>query len=97
VRDSQAPPAWTLPYEQLTWRPNLTWDEDQDEVSDSPSCQKLCESLLAAKSDVPMGDFFSRSRLLEILELARYRNSARIARDVTPLLVPSPELLCIDG
>jgi hypothetical protein len=59
--------------------------------------RSYAKSLLAAKSDVPTGDSFSRSRLLEILELARYRNSARIARDVTPLLVPSPELLCIDG
>ncbi|KAF1826856.1 uncharacterized protein K489DRAFT_304163, partial [Dissoconium aciculare CBS 342.82] len=69
----------------------------QTEAVVSADCQKLCDSLLGAKVTIPTGTMFSSDRLLKILELVRFRSEARIFRDVTPLLVPSPELLYIDG
>lgn len=37
------------------------------------------------------------SEILNVWQRAQNRNEARVVRDITPLLVPSPELLLISG
>ncbi|KAF2158944.1 hypothetical protein M409DRAFT_30574 [Zasmidium cellare ATCC 36951] len=46
---------------------------------------------------MPADSAYGQDRLAKVLRRVRFRNEARVVRDVTPIVVPSPELLHING
>jgi hypothetical protein len=75
----------------------LVMKEYQTQANISEECRSLCKSLVNTPSLPPTGPSFESDRLLKILDLVRFRNEARIVRDIMPFVVPSAELLHVDG
>jgi hypothetical protein len=75
----------------------LVMKEYQTQANISEECRSLCKSLVNTLSSPPTGPAFESDRLLKILDLVRFRNEARIVRDIMPFVVPSAELLHVDG
>jgi hypothetical protein len=57
----------------------------------------LCTQLLQSRYPDPQYTAFPLSEFMAIWQRAQNRNEARVCRDITPLLVPSPELLWLCG
>ncbi|KAK0247415.1 hypothetical protein LTS09_017449 [Friedmanniomyces endolithicus] len=56
-----------------------------------------CERLLTTEYSMPGEPAYQRDRLAKVLKRVRFQSEARVVRDVMPIIVPSPELLHIDG
>ncbi|RMD39789.1 hypothetical protein DV735_g5339, partial [Chaetothyriales sp. CBS 134920] len=97
VRDGDMPPAWTRQHELKMHKMGLIMAEYQTETTVTAECRTLCQSLVKAEDKSPSGPSFAKNRLLKMLDLVRFKNEPRIVRDITPLVVPSPELLNLDG
>ncbi|KAK3670757.1 hypothetical protein LTR78_009329 [Recurvomyces mirabilis] len=97
VRDGEAPAAWTRQHEEKMQEAGLFMTDYQNRASITDDCKKLCDELHEKNYDDPTGSLFKPQRLAKILERVRFRNEARVVRDIMPVLVPSPELLHIDG
>ena len=59
--------------------------------------QLLCGQLLQSRYPEPQHTAFPLSQFLAVWQRAENRNEARVYSDITPLPVPSPELLSICG
>ncbi|KAK5936608.1 hypothetical protein PMZ80_011136 [Knufia obscura] len=59
--------------------------------------KSYCKRLLQSTYPEPQYTAFPLSKFLSVWQRVQNRNEARICRDLTPLLVPSPELLSICG
>ena len=57
----------------------------------------LCKSLLEAAQPLPPDSLFRDDRFEGTCERLRNENEAKVIRDLTPLLVPSVEVLCAHG
>lgn len=97
VRDGESPQAWTRQHAENMEKAGLVMDEYQTQSAITSACQRLCDDLKERDYSPPRGPSFGRDRLLKMLKLVRFRNEARVFRDITPLVIPSPELLSIDG
>lgn len=97
VRDGESPQAWTRQHDEEMEEAGLVMDEYQTQSAITSACQRLCDDLKERDYSPPRGPSFGRDRLLKMRNLVRFRNKARVVRDITPLIVPSPELLSIDG
>ncbi|KAF2158736.1 hypothetical protein M409DRAFT_61395 [Zasmidium cellare ATCC 36951] len=95
VRDGDSPAAWTRKHEEKMEEAGLFMTADRTQAAITEECQKLCEKLLQAEYAMPADAPYRQDRLAKVLR--RFRNEARVVRDVTPIVVPSPELLHIDG
>jgi hypothetical protein len=60
-------------------------------------CKQLWKDIRDADFALPESPLFHKERLLQVLDRVRFRNEARVVRDITPVIVPSAELLHIDG
>jgi hypothetical protein len=60
-------------------------------------CKQLWKDIRDADFALPENPLFQKERLLQVLDRVRFRNEARVVRDITPVIVPSAELLHIDG
>lgn len=97
VRDGESPQAWTPQHEEKMEKAGLVMKAYQTQAAITSACQRLCDDLKKRDYSPPRGPSFGRDRLLKMLDLVRFRNEARVFRDITPLVIPSPELLSIDG
>lgn len=97
VRDGDSPQPWTRRHEERMLEAGLVMNEYQTEAATTDECREMCAQVARAKFSPPTGPSFEKDRLLKTLDLVRFRNEARIARDITPLVVPLPELLHVDG
>jgi hypothetical protein len=61
------------------------------------TCRALCKSLLAAEQPLPPDSLFRDDRFEKTCERLRNENEAKVIRDISPLLVPSVEVLCAYG
>jgi hypothetical protein len=61
------------------------------------ACRALCKSLLEAEQPLPPDSLFRDDRFEKTCERLRNENEAKVVRDISPLLVPSVELLCAYG
>jgi hypothetical protein len=57
----------------------------------------LCKSLLEAEQPLPPDSLFRDDRFENTCERLRNENEAKVVRDISPLLVPSVEVLCAHG
>ncbi|KAK3669805.1 hypothetical protein LTR78_010322 [Recurvomyces mirabilis] len=97
VRDGEAPAAWTRQHEEKMQEAGLFMTDYQQRASITDDSKKLCDELYGKDYSDPSGPTFEPQRLAKILDRIRFRNEARVVRDIMPVLVPSAELLHIDG
>ena len=95
VKDGENPQAHSRRHEEKMEEAGLVIADNPAGIDEA--CRRLCEGLLSAEPSIVQGMFPQKERLAKVLDRVRYRNEARIVRDVTPVLVPSAELLHIDG
>jgi len=63
----------------------------------SDASRALCNSLLEAEQPLPLDSLFRDDRFEDTCERLRNENEAKVVRDISPLLVPSVEVLCAHG
>ena len=95
VKDGDNPAAWTRQHAEKMQEAGLVMAEYQTQATITDECQRLCERMLEAEYPPPQGPLFQRDRLLKVLDGVQFRNEARVVRDITPIVVPSAELLLI--
>ena len=95
VKDGDNPTAWTRQHAEKMQEAGLIMAEYQAQAVISDNCRRLCNSILEADYPPPQGPLFQKDRLLKVLDQVQFRNEARVVRDITPIVVPSAELLLI--
>ena len=95
VKDGENPPAYTRLHEEKMEEAGLVMAIHQANVTDD--CKQLWKDIQDADFTLPESRLFQRERLLKVLDRVRFRNEAGVVRDITPVIVPSAELLHIDG
>ena len=95
VKDGDNPTAWTRQHAEKMQEAGLIMAEYQAQAVISDNCRRLCNSILEADYPPPQGPLFQRDKLLKVLDQVQFRNEARVVRDITPIVVPSAELLFI--
>ena len=61
------------------------------------ACRTLCKSLLETEQPLPLDSLFRDDRFERTCERLRNENEAKVIRDISSLLVPSVEVLCVYG
>lgn len=72
-------------------------DAQLGETSISDGCRKLCTVWVSAKYEPPENSLFEADLLWKVVNGASIRSKARVVRDISPWLIPSPELLFMCG
>lgn len=83
-------------YEQTLAAAGIFMDDD-DKVAITDACKVLCRKLLETNQPMPEDSLFNDSLFKRICQRVRNRNEARVVRDLSPLLVPSAEILHVRG
>ena len=83
-------------YEQLFISAGIYMDDD-DRVATTKECKALCQTLLNADQIVPHDSLFNDDLFKRVCQRVRNKNEARVVRDLSPLLVPSAEILYLRG
>ncbi|KAL9103963.1 MAG: hypothetical protein Q9163_001025 [Psora crenata] len=60
-------------------------------------CKQLCTTLADAQYEPPKDSLFEGDLFWKILDRVRSKNEPRVVRDISPLLIPSAELLSMRG
>ncbi|KAL9130099.1 MAG: hypothetical protein Q9217_001615 [Psora testacea] len=98
VKEGEYPPAHTPAYEKQVLEPaRIIMDQQLDEAAISDDCKQLCTTLVDAKYDPPRNSLFEGNLFWKVLNGVRSRNEPRVVRDISPLLIPSVELLFMRG
>lgn len=98
VKEGHYPPAHTPTYEKQVLEPaGIFMDYQLGEAAISDGCKQLCTTLANATYEPPKGSLFEGDLFWKVLNAVRSRNEARVVRDISPLLIPSAELLCMHG
>ena len=95
VKDGDNPVAWTRQHAEKMQEAGLIMAEYQTQAVISDDSRRLCNSILEGDYPPPQGPLFQRDKLLKVLDQVQFRNEARVVRDITPIVVPSAELLFI--
>ena len=72
-------------------------DAYQGEGAISDARQQLCYDLLSGEYEVLESSIFQSDQFWVVLRRVHTRNEVKILRDITPLIFPSAELICIRG
>lgn len=94
VREGKNPAAKNRLYEKTLSAANIHMGGGPGVTTD---CRALCESLLRAEQALPPDSLFQDDRFEKTCERLRNENEAKVIRDLSPLLVPSVEILCAFG
>ncbi|KAK3324032.1 hypothetical protein B0T19DRAFT_220269 [Cercophora scortea] len=70
---------------------------DEDKLGIADASRTLCRTLLHRKQTVPQDSLFRDDIFRTTCQMVEDRNEARILRDITPLIVPSAEILATYG
>jgi hypothetical protein len=97
VRDGDNPRAYTPQYEEVLTKAGIIMNAHQRQVAASNDCQQLCDDFLNSEYDTPDHSPFNGDMFWTALDRVRSRNELRVRRDVTPLIMPSAELLYLHG
>ena len=97
VKDGEVPRAHTQAYERVLAENGVHMEELKGRSLVMKESKAICTQLLQSRHPEPKHTPFPLSEFLSVWQRAQNRNEARIYRDITPLLVPSPEMLWICG
>jgi len=70
---------------------------DEDDLGIANASKTLCRALLDRKQTIPKESLFGDDVFRSTCRRVEDRNEARIIRDITPLIVPSAEILATHG
>ena len=93
VKEGENPPPYTPAYENVLAKAGIFMHQHLGQAPISNTCQELCATLLDGEYELPEHSLFEDDMFWTTMESVRRRNEARVVRDITPLIVPSPELL----
>ena len=93
VKEGENPPPYTPAYENVLAKAGIFMHQHLSQAPISNTCQELCATLLDGEYELPEHSLFEDGMFWTTMESVRRRNEARVVRDITPLIVPSPELL----
>ena len=96
LREGKNPAVKSRRYEQLLISAGIYMDDD-DKVATTKECKALCQTLLRTDQTVPHGSLFNDDLFKRVCQRVRNKNEARVIRDLSPLLVPSAEILYLRG
>lgn len=96
LREGKNPAVKSRRYEQLLISAGIYMDEE-DKVAATEECKALCQTLLNADQIVPHDSLFNDDLFKRVCQRVRNKNEARVVRDLSPLLVPSAEILYFRG
>lgn len=96
-KDGDVPKAHSQAYEKLLAQHGVYMEELTGRELVSETSLALSRALLQGQYDEPEYTPFPLSKFLAVWQRAKNRNEFRIFRDITPLLVPSAEILYILG
>ena len=92
TRNSETPKSDTHEFEKQLAKHSIIMNEVKGYMLVSATSKKLCETLLKSRYDDPVYTQSPLSKFLFVWNRLRTRNEYRAIRDITLLLVPSPEL-----
>lgn len=96
LREGKNPAVRSRRYEQLLTSAGIYMDDD-DKVATTKECKANCQSLLDTDQIVPRDTLFSDDTFRRVWQRVQNKNEARVIRDLSPLLVPSAEILFFRG
>ncbi|KAK5093245.1 hypothetical protein LTR70_004888 [Exophiala xenobiotica] len=96
-KDGEVPKAHSAASEKVLAGHGVHINELQGLSHVQEESKSYCKHLLQSTYPEPQYTAFPLSQFLSVWQRVQNRNEARICRDLTPLLVPSPELLSICG
>ncbi len=96
LREGKNPAVKSRRYEQLLISAGIYMDDD-DKVATTKECKALCQTLLNVYRTVPHDSLFNDDLFKRVCQRVRNKNEARVIRDLSPLLVPSAEILYLRG
>jgi hypothetical protein len=70
---------------------------DKSELGTTAASKGLCRTFLETEQTFPDDSLFRDDLFEETCEMVRNKNEARVVRDISPLIVPSAEILAIRG
>lgn len=97
TKDGEAPKAHTRAFEGYLAQHGIIMEEQKGMALVSEESKELCDDLLSLEYEELEYTQFPLSKFLSVLDRVRLRNEYRVFRDITPLLVPSAELLFMCG
>ncbi len=96
LREGKNPLVKSRRYEQILVSAGIYMDDD-DKVATTKECKALCQTLLNADQAAPHDSLFNDDLFKRVCQRIRNKNEARVVRDLSPLLVPSAEILYLRG
>ncbi|KAI9804096.1 MAG: hypothetical protein M1825_001498 [Sarcosagium campestre] len=96
LREGKNPVVKSRRYEQILASVGIHMDDDITVMATDAS-RSLCQTLLDTEQTVPQDSLFNDDLFRMVLEKVRNRNEARVMRDLSPLLIPSAEILHVRG
>ena len=96
LREGKNPLVKSRRYEQILVSAGIYMDDD-DKVATTNESKVLCQNLLNADQTVPHDSLFNDDLFRRVCQRVRNKNEARVIRDLSPLLVPSAEILYLRG
>ncbi|KAH8725951.1 hypothetical protein GQ44DRAFT_795174 [Phaeosphaeriaceae sp. PMI808] len=69
----------------------------KSELGTTATSKSLCQTLLQTKQTFPDDSLFHDDLFEETCEMVRNKNEAKVVRDISPLIVPSVEILAVRG
>ncbi|MCJ1305243.1 hypothetical protein MMC08_008057 [Hypocenomyce scalaris] len=96
LREGKNPAVKSRRYEHLLISAGIYMDDD-DKVATTKECKALCQTLLNADQTVPHDSLFNDDLFKRVCQRVRNKNEPRVIRDLSPLLVPSAEILYLRG
>lgn len=97
TKDGDVPKAHTRAFEGYLAQYGIIMEEQKGMALVSEESKELCDELLLLEYEELEFTPFPLSKFLSVLDRVRLRNEYRVFRDITPLLVPSAELLFMCG
>ena len=96
-KDGEVPRAYSPAFEKVLADHGVHMQESKGRSLVGQASKALCAQLLLGRYPEPQHTLFPLSEFLSVWQRAQNRNEGRIYRDITPLLVPSAELLSVCG
>ena len=96
LREGKNPLVKSRRYEQILVSSGICMDDD-DRVATTKECKDLCQTLLNADQALPPDSLFNDNLFKRFCQRIRNKNEARVVRDLSPVLVPSAEILYLRG